>query len=288
MDDLNYSLKKMLERNRDGSFATQYGRERNLTLIAKTLRAQGYRHLTPAGLKPKHVTALVDLWKKENLSPGTIKNRMAALRWWAEKIGKPNIVARSNDHYGIERRVHVTNVSKARELMTEELARITDYCSRLSLRFQAEFGLRREESIKVQPVWADRGNWLALKDSWTKGGKYREIPILTVSQRALLDEAKQYVGKGSLIPADMRYVDQLHRFDHQCDKAGINHVHGHRHAYAQRRYFELTGWQCPALGGPKSHELTPAQKAIDSAARLQISAELGHGREQITAVYLGR
>ena len=35
-------------------------------------------------------------------------------------------------------------------------------------------------------------------------------------------------------------------------------------------------------------ELTPGQKAADRAARLQISSELGHEREQITAVYLGR
>jgi len=65
-------------------------------------------------------------------------------------------------------------------------------------------------------------------------------------------------------------------------------VHGHRHAYAQRRYFALTGWLCPAAGGPRSKDLTTAQKAIDHDARMTISRELGHGREQITAVYLGR
>jgi hypothetical protein len=34
--------------------------------------------------------------------------------------------------------------------------------------------------------------------------------------------------------------------------------------------------------------LTPAQRAQDIAARLAISRELGHERETITAVYLGR
>jgi hypothetical protein len=86
----------------------------------------------------------------------------------------------------------------------------------------------------------------------------------------------------------MSYVQQLKRFEYQCGRAGIDRVHGHRHAYAQRRYFELTGWPCPAAGGPRSKELTPAQKAIDHEARMTISLELGHGREQITAVYLGR
>ena len=34
-------------------------------------------------------------------------------------------------------------------------------------------------------------------------------------------------------------------------------------------------------------ELTPEQKQADYRARMQISAELWHGREEITAVYLG-
>lgn len=95
-------------------------------------------------------------------------------------------------------------------------------------------------------------------------------------------------GQGGLIPKEMRYVDQLNRFKAQCAKAGIDGVHGLRHLYAQVRYAELTGWKCPACGGPTAKQLAPAQKAIDRSARLVISKELGHEREQITAVYLGR
>ena len=83
-------------------------------------------------------------------------------------------------------------------------------------------------------------------------------------------------------------AEQLRRFEHQCAVAGIHRVHGFRHQYAQVRYRELTGWAAPAAGGPRSRELTAEQKAIDREARLTISAELGHEREQVTAVYLGR
>ena len=86
----------------------------------------------------------------------------------------------------------------------------------------------------------------------------------------------------------MSYKQQLERFKSQCDKAGIHRVHGHRHQYAQERYRELTGWAAPAAGGPTSKQLTPDQKAIDREARLTISRELGHSREQVTAVYVGR
>ena len=140
----------------------------------------------------------------------------------------------------------------------------------------------------MRPAWADRGDRIVLKDSWTKGRREREIPIRNAEQRRVLDEAKQFAGKGSLIPKAMRYVVQLKRFETQCNKVGIHHVHGLRHHYAQERYRELTGWECPANGGPKSKALTPEQKLIDREARMTITHELGHGREQVTAQYIGR
>ena len=230
----------------------------------------------------------MERWTAEGLSTGTVKNRMTELRWWAEKIGKANVVAKSNDVYGIADRRYVTNVSKARPLTAGDLAQVTDPYSRVSLQLQAAFGLRREESLKIQPAWADRGDRLVLKDSWTKGGRAREIPIRHVEQRQVLDEAKRVAGRGSLIPADRSYVQQLRRFEYQCDRAGIHRVHGHRHQYAQERYRELTGWSAPAAGGPRSKELTREQKLIDREARLTISSELGHEREQVTAIYCGR
>ena len=74
---------------------------------------------------------------------------------------------------------------------------------------------------------------------------------------------------------------------HTAD-AGLSKLHGVRHAYAQDRYAELTGRPAPAAGGTSSKDLTPEEKAQDLAARLQISHEMGHEREQITVVYLGR
>jgi hypothetical protein len=197
-------------------------------------------------------------------------------------------VARTNDAYGIGRRTYVTNESKARELTAHELSKVTDKHSALSLQLQAAFGLRREESLKIRPGKADRGDRLVLDASWCKGGRERAIPIRNGEQRTLLNAAKEFAKGGSLIPADKSYKEHLRQFRTQCDRAGISKVHGHRHQYAQERYRELTGRACPACGGPTSKQLTAEQKLIDREARLIISAELGHSREQITAVYLGK
>src|SRR5262249_47305421 len=156
MKDLNYAFRQLCNRNRDGSFATQANRARILDLIADQLHALGFHHMQVTSLKPKHVEALVSRWKSEELAAGTIKNRMAELRWWAEKTGKENVIARTNDAYGIPDRKFVTNHSKAKELDMEQLKSITDPYTVMSLKLQAAFGLRREESIKIQPAWADR------------------------------------------------------------------------------------------------------------------------------------
>ena len=289
MRDLNYDLKQLCRHNRDGSYATQADREHILDLIADQLDGMGFRHINAQSLKPKHVEKLVERWLAENLSAGTIKNRMSALRWWAQKTGKENIIARSNAAYDIPDRVYVTNVSKARELAIQAIEGIRTESIKISLRLQAAFGLRREESIKIIPKWADRGDRLVLKDSWTKGGRTREIPIGNAEQRQLVDEAKAVAKGKSLIPSRFAtYVDYLKHFRYECERIGIHAFHGHRHFYAQTRYKELTGWDCPARGGPTSKQLTREQKVIDHEARVAISHEMGHGREQITAVYLGR
>ena len=148
--------------------------------------------------------------------------------------------------------------------------------------------LRREESIKFQPHYADRGNCLVLKGSLTKGGRPRTIPITRPEQRAVLDAARRLAGTGSLIPAQKTYIQQRQTYDGQCKAAGLSHMHGLRHHYAQARYEALTGWKAPAAGGPPARVLDPAQREADTSARQTISRELGHERTQITTVYLGR
>ena len=198
------------------------------------------------------------------------------------------MIARENDAYGVERRPFVTNQDKGKELDPAQVDKVGSPYVAMSLRLQEAFGLRREESIKIRPGWADQGNALRLQASWTKGGRYREIPIGTEAQRTVLDEAKQLAAGGSLIPAESNYREQLKAFRAECKRVGINGVHGLRHRYAQARYVQKTGWECPARGGPTAKQLTAEQRSIDQRVRLEISLELGHGRAQVTAIYCGR
>ncbi len=288
MRDLNHQLKQLCRHNREGSFGTQVQRERDLTLMANQLHRIGYRGMNSHSLKPKHVEALVGHWLEKDVAVGTIKNRMAAFRWWARKVNRQNVVARSNDHYGIPNRIFITGSSKAKSVSDTQLEKVRDIHVRMSLELQEAFGLRREESIKFMPSYADQGDHLALKPSWTKGGKARVIPIRTEKQRDVLDRAHKLAGKGSLIPGSRNYKQQVRIYDRHALRAGLSKMHGLRHAYAQQRYEELTGWKSPIAGGPSSKSLTHEQRETDHQARLIISHELGHEREQVTKIYLGR
>ena len=288
MRDLNYQLKQLCRHCREGSYATQAKRERMLTLIADQLHELGYRGMTARSLKPKHIEALLGRWREQELKTGTIKNRMAAIRWWANKVDKRNVVARSNEHYGIPDRRFVTNESKAGTITQAQLDKIRDEHVRMSLELQQAFGLRREEAMKIQPCIADQGDQLFLQRSWTKGGRERIVPIRTDQQREVLNRAHRLAGRSSLIPSNRNYVQQMRVYEGNTRRAGLNHMHGLRHAYAQIRYEELTSWKCPAAGGPVARKLTPEQRERDREARLTISRELGHEREAVVGAYLGK
>ncbi|MEE9326711.1 MAG: phage integrase N-terminal domain-containing protein [Cocleimonas sp.] len=288
MRDLNYQLKNMCSRNKDGSFSTQSNRQKILFLMANQLYEMGYRHLKANALKEKHVMGLVEKWTEDGITSGGMKNRMATLRWWAEKTNNESVVAKNNDFYGIGNRQFVTNENKAVSVNQEQLDKVKDGYVKASLLLQSAFGLRREEAIKIFPAIADKGDHLALKGSWTKGGKERSIPIITEYQREVLDQVKRLVGDGALIPLNKNYIQQLRIYERHTTLAGLNKLHGLRHQYAQQRYEALTGWKSPAVGGLVKKKMTQEQKEKDLESRLLISKELGHEREQITAVYLGR
>jgi hypothetical protein len=290
MKDLLYELHSLLKRNPDGSFSTQANRRAMLLQMGQSLLDAGFKQLHAPELKGRHVNALLQQWEKDGISPATQKNRMSVLRWWAEKIGKAAMLKPRNADYGIPDRQPRATVSKAVVVTQDALARVHHPYIRMSLELQRAFGLRREEAMKLKPHQADHGEKLVLQGSWCKGGRPREVPIRTFTQREVLNRAKALVHfkNASLIPKERSYAEHLHCYEGACKRAGLHRMHGLRHAYAQERFAELAGFQAPVANGPSWGALTAAQKEADYDARLIVSDELGHARPEITYAYLGK
>jgi len=285
--DLWRSITNVFKHNKEGSYATQADRRYMLKQFMNDLVSLGYGLRDIRGLKQKHILSVVNHWKTKALSNSTIKNRMSTLRNLCQKINKPTIIL-SNKEYNIGQRTYVPVKNKA--LFNPDFSRISNNNIRISLELQRVFGLRREESIKIKPYVADKKDKLELLPTWCKGGRGRTIPIITEEQRYWLDQAKKHVKEFSysLIPQNKNYIQQRSVYDKQVLRAGLKNLHGLRHAYAQRRYKELTGWESPINGGSKKNQLTSREKLIDHQARMILTEELGHSREQITVNYCGR
>ena len=75
---------------------------------------------------------------------------------------------------------------------------------------------------------------------------------------------------------------------------GLSNLHGLRHAYAQRRYQELTRWfdeagqglLPPVAGGKSFKELSKKEQDWDRRARHILVRELGHSRLNIVKIYI--
>lgn len=289
-----YSINELVKNIKGYSFASKADMRHMLNRCIKDLHEKGYKlgHLN--GLKPKHIHTLVDLWKTQGKSTATIKNYMAKLRKVGVLLDKPQLVKPGNDAYQINRRSYAPTYNKA--MHQTDFSNCSDPLIRLSLEAQSLFGLRREESIKLIISEAWQGNCLRIQPSWTKGGIGRTLNITNEEQRQWLTKAIQQIPAGqSLIPKDKTYKQHLGIYQKQIKSIGLSKCHGLRHAYAQRRYCELTqqfdstgeGLVCPIDGGISSRQLKFMELEWDRRAREIISRELGHSRIAITKIYLG-
>src|SRR5262249_49809275 len=287
MHELIQQVKRLAERNRDGGNTSQHDRKAILMLCAHQLLEAGFVDLQVHKVTVKHAQALAARWRQEGLGRGTLNNRMAALRWWAEKVGQIGSFPKTNAAFGFPSRQRQTLVSKAEDLPLD-LRSIPDPYIQASLGLARWWGLRRKEALMIQPHRADEGGRLALQGSWCKSGRPRTIELLTEAQQEALEEAKRVTRPGqSLVPVGKLFIQQRDRFDYYRQKLGLHGAHTLRHLFAQEMYQHLTQFAPPLQGGPRWVEMTAEQQRQDEEARLRLSRMLGHNRREITAVYIG-
>jgi integrase len=124
----------------------------------------------------------------------------------------------------------------------------------------------------------------------TKGGRLRFTAVRTDAQRRTLERAGAFAAFPSshLGHPGLTLKQSLKRFENVVRKAGITKSqlgvtpHGLRHQFAADLFFDITGIDTPVCGGEVC--VTPDMLRD---ARLQVARQLGHGRPQISAAYLG-
>lgn len=291
----SYSINELFKNDTNSSYLTKYDSKKILNRSLKELHQLGFMVRYHKGINVKHLYKLVEHWKEKGQSPATIKNKLSKFRLMARLSGNSKILQKTNHDFGVEKRNYSPKSNRAIENIN--LKSCKNPYIKLSIDGQRLFGLRREESMKIIISEADTGSGLLyLSSSWTKGGISRTISIRTAEQKKWISDVKKLVGENSsLIPQKKSYYHQLNCYKYELKKLGLLNLHGLRHAYAQKRYRELTklfdvkknGWECPIKGGKSKKEMTIEEKRVDYLVRKILVEELGHSRIDITKTYLG-
>ena len=120
----------------------------------------------------------------------------------------------------------------------------------------------------------------------TKGGRDRELQITSERQIETLKAAATAQGEArAVMPPDQNWKswrgNGLREAREALHAAGVGGYHQLRATYAAERYEAITGHSAPCNGG------VIADRQLDREAREQISSELGHGRIEVVAAYIG-
>ena len=279
-------LDKLARHNRQESYKT---RQRYYEAMQRFCRflAEEYRLQKLTNISGKHLVDYVRHLQENGKAASTIKTELAAIRFWHDKLGEAKYKLPSNgdlaDQAPLERRKlqgidrHWTPEQfTAFVAVCRETGR-TDYADIATLTFYV--GLRIHEVCRLDTVAVEAWERSGLLTVKGKGGRVRSVPVTAAAAKQALRDRKAAVRRGHklFVPDDVATDAYIHAFqaflrEHRPDQGTnprpLTH-HGMRHSYAARQYRE-------ALDGG----------ATEYRAKLEVSKLLGHGRADVTDVYL--
>ena len=297
----DYQLKEILKYNKDGSIDARQTRYTQLNrFISHMQNERGYAtHWNLNKLGKKEIHRYVNDLKDKGLEHRTIENNLGAVRWLATKLNREHLLP-SNRDCGLKKREY-NNENKAVQLTSGHLASMDDRMQLIN-RLKAEFGLREKEAVKFDHRYATASQGkIQLKGNWCKNKRPRSIEIVNNRQVQLLQEVEKFqkdnagehfkkTGNYSMIPDANKmkydtYRKQVQAVSHELGIKG----HSFRHQWAQDRFKQLSGIDCPIAEGPKYSELDQEQKNKWDVAAGIVNQELGHGEHRLdtTATYIG-
>lgn len=229
------------------------------------------------------------------ISPAYAQNMISAVNSVLHQVREWKSISPTKD-CGIPQRSHVRDtppmgIERGAELgcALDALRTAGQHRSAAVVELARELGLRTKEASLLDASRAFKeahktGAVTILKG--TKGGRQREVPIVALAQLKALQRASIAQGNTrAIMPPDQNWKqwreNDLRDARETLQKHGIDRIHDLRAAYACDRYSQLTGAAAPVNGGQI------LDRSADESAREVISKELGHGRIDVVASYIG-
>jgi integrase len=267
----------------------------------------GYKLQDPKNIGERHVSVLMkDAWYNKKKKIKTIQNELSRMRVFCGMLGKVGMVGRLEKYLpDIDPKQLVVHTSARRSKswsaydinLVEKFKEVDakDWRLGLMLRLEVAFGLRRQEVLKCDPHAQDYGNYLQVFPGHGKGGRWRNVPILSPAQRTILDFVKSQVpkneplgwkctksGKVAGLKQNIRRYENL-MVSLGFTKAGAGVTgHGLRAQFAENQSL-LMDILPPTLGGT-SNQMAREDLRMN---RTRLAQALGHNRYSITNAYIG-
>ena len=180
----------------------------------------------------------------------------------------------------LDREAYGRALDAVRDQLGDRAAAVVELCRELGLRSK-EASLIDARSALQEAI----SNGFLHVTEGTKGGRERVIPVSERQIEALGRAAAAQGSDRSMIPAALSWKEwregtlrDAREIVQQYTGGGL---HDMRAAYACERYQTLTGSPAPVAGGQV------VDRDLDRAARERIAQELGHGRIDVVAEYVG-
>jgi site-specific recombinase XerD len=298
-----------IKQTKSGSAKTRHNHIKEARRFVMTIRELGYGVKRWKNVTNIHIQKAVNKWKEDGLQAATIKEYLSGVRTVCRIYGNDRIKP-DNTQFGVPNRVFVDNRDKSIPQDVFQKAVIDlkqsnnsdDKRVAAQLQLERYIGLRVEEACKFNAHQAVMTGGRVFIQHGTKGGRERIINELTENGKAAIEYAKALSGINNLIPNDHSEKQWIQKYYRITRAKGISKKecgassHGCRHAYAQDRYENITGFKAPCKFESKKafrkNAITIAGEKwskLNQDARQIIKAELGHGpdRDDVVSQYLG-
>lgn len=275
MMKLEWEAKFVVGKLRRGASLTRQDQLNCLGHIGRSMQRYGLNCIKD--IKPRHVERYFAELRDKGLSPGRMANHATAMRMLCRMMGKSDIVP-GNKTLGCSRdlgnrtkhadvRLDVARAATTREHLSEN--------HRIAYDMAREFGLRQKETLlSVQTTHRDGKDFLVVDG--TKGGRPRQVPIITPEQHAVLARNVAYRNEhdGKLIDTNKSLKQGIRSLQNELAAAGATrssgaNMHTLRREWIRERCLEIL--KCPE-----------AERPILIA---ELVEHVGHGREEVLRCY---
>lgn len=282
-ENLLSQLDRLHRHNRQGSYKTRARYYEAMQRFCRFL-ADRYRLERLANVAPKHIYAYVMYLQESGKAPSTIKTDLAAIRFFHDLMDRPRYQLPGNEELSLQRR---TLKGVDRTWSTPEFNRMLAYALEagredfITLLYLGRYAaLRIHECFRIDTATASRAIREQAITIKGKGGLVRTVPlhpILIPRLQYHLERTPR--GKKLFVPdgvethqaiRELQAFIYIHRpYAQDPDSTRPMTFHGLRHLCVTEWYFQRID------AGSSPYE-----------ARKECARLLGHGRDDVTTIYL--